>query len=194
MIMNNTYNTVKFSDIYQSIDDFICDYNRVGFPDNLKRESLEVLYLLLYGRYGNNPIANLDLNQFAIKLFSIVFQYGPTWEKRLEIQTKLRDLSEDDLVKSHKAVHNHAYNPDTAPGTASLDELAYINDQSTSTQIRPKLDAYGMLWELLDNDVSEEFLGRFKTLFKLFVKSEETLLYGDEETIQALNAFNEGYY
>ena len=76
--MNRTYNTIKFSDIYQSIDDFIYDYNRIGFPDKLRRQTLDVLYLLLYGRYGNNPIANLDVNQFAIKLFSIVFQYGPT--------------------------------------------------------------------------------------------------------------------
>ena len=41
-------------------------------------------------KYGNNPIANKDINQFKYKLFSTVFMYGPTWAKRLDIQKILR--------------------------------------------------------------------------------------------------------
>jgi hypothetical protein len=42
-------------------------------PDNVS-----LVYYLLYARYGNNPIANRDENQFKFKIFSVIFQYGPT--------------------------------------------------------------------------------------------------------------------
>lgn len=181
------YNTILFSEVFPYVDDFMEAYTHIGFPNNIKYESLQTLFLLLYGRYGNNPIANRDVNQWTTKLFSIVFQYGPAWEKKLTIQEKLRGLSEAELTRSSKAIHNHAYNPDTAPGTASLEELAYINDQSTSTLIRSKLDAYDHLIGLLENDVTDEFLAKFKTLFKIFVKPERVLLYGDADDIEELD-------
>lgn len=139
------YDTLLFREIYDVPANFVDDYNASGFPAVMDNKSLQTLFLLLMGRYGNNPIANRDLGQWHIKLFSVVFQYGPTWEKRLEIQEKLRKLSDDELVRSSKAIYNRAYNPDSNPGTASLEELPYINDQSTSAVIRPKLESYGIL-------------------------------------------------
>jgi hypothetical protein len=115
--------------------------------------------------------------QWKFKIFSVMFQYGPTWEKRLDIQAKLRAISDDDLLKGSKAIFNHAFNPSSTPSTGSLDELTFINDQSTSNYKKSKMDAYMQLWELLDTDVTEEFLAQFKKCFKLFVSSEQPLLY-----------------
>lgn len=175
------YDTLLFSEIYDTPASFVDDWLNSGFPDVMRQESLLTLYLLLLGRYGNNPIANRDFTQWHIKLCSIIFQYGPTWEKRLDIQEKLRGLKEDELMKAGKSIHNRAYNPDTKPGTAALEELPFINEQSTSSGVRSKLDAYALLWELLDNDVSEEFLRKFKPLFKIFVSPEYPTLYYDED-------------
>ena len=72
------YNTKKFTDIYGSLNDFINDYNTLGIPKTIKDESATTLYFLLYGKFGNSPIANFDENQFKYKLFSTVFMYGPT--------------------------------------------------------------------------------------------------------------------
>ena len=110
-------------------------------------------------------------------IFSVIFQYGPTWEKRLDIQKKIRDLTETELLTGSKAIHNHALNPSTAPSTSSLDELTYINDQQTSQFRKNKLDAYGIQLSLLKTDVTEEFLDKFKKCFKIFVSSERPLLY-----------------
>ena len=68
--------------------------------------------------------------------------YGPTWEKRLDIQEKLRNISDDELRLGSKAIYNHALNPSTAPSTQALEELSYINDQSTSNYRKSKMDAY----------------------------------------------------
>ena len=42
------------------------------------------------------------------------------------------------------------------------------------------MDAYAQLWDLLDTDVSEEFLKKFQKLFKQFVMPEHTYIYISE--------------
>ena len=78
-------------------------------------------------------------------------------------------------------MHNHAYNPSTVPSTGSLDELNYINDQNTTNLKKSKMDAYEQLLSLLEVDVTEEFISKFKKCFKVFVAPEEPLLYVTEE-------------
>ena len=60
---------------------------------------LTMIYYLLYSRYGNNPYAADDLYRFKYNLFSTIFMYAPTWLKRLDIQNKLRNLTDDELEK-----------------------------------------------------------------------------------------------
>ena len=174
------YNTKLFCEIYEDVSDFTYDYQHVGIPTTISMSSAQTLYYLLYARFGNNPIANLDEEQFKYKVFSVIFQYGPTWEKRLDIQNKLRGLSEDELVKGSKAIYNSALNPSTAPSTASLEELQYINGQNTTNYKKSKMDAYGQLWELLDTDVTEEFLTKFRWCFKQFVAPDRRWVYVTE--------------
>lgn len=111
----------------------------------------------------------------------MVFQCGPTWEKRLEIQEKLRKLDDDKLLRGGKAVYNTAVNPDTTPGTASLEELLYINNQSTTNHKKSYLDAYAGLMALLEKDVTEEFIDKFRYLFSLMVRPEHPTLYYEED-------------
>ena len=183
--MSNTemlprYDTKLFCEIWEEVNDFIYDYNHL--PTSLKggmpsTDSMTTLYYLLYARYANNPIANFDENQWKYKIFSVIFQYGPTWEKRLDIQKKLRSISDDDLLKGAKAIYNTALNPSSAPSTSTLTELEYINQQNTTNYKKSKMDAYSQLWELLDTDVTGEFLDKFRKCFKQFVQPEKTFIY-----------------
>lgn len=178
------YDTKLFTEIWEDKDAFLSDYNgatAVGIPSTISSANATVLYYLLYAKYGNNPIANLDEEQFKYKVFAIIWQYGPTWEKRISIQTALRNLSDTDIQLGAKAIYNTALNPSTAPTTSSLTELTYINQQNTTNYKKSKLEAYGILWELLKTDVTEEFLNRFKKLFKQFVRPEKTWIYVSEE-------------
>lgn len=175
------YNTMTFCQIWDNVDSFVEDYKNVGITPKIKDDSAKQLFYLLYARYGNNPIANRDLTQFKYKVFSVIFQYGPTWEKKLEIQDNLRSLSEADIMAGAKQVHNHAYNPGTDPSTSSTSELDYINDQNTSTYKKGKVEAYALLWDMLRTDVTEAFLKQFLKCFKLVVRPEEPLLYESED-------------
>lgn len=184
------YRQNKFTDVWENYNDFRNDLVDTPFyvaattdtPQKpLTETNLSVLYYLLYARYGNSVIASSDQYQFKAKLFSLIFQYGPTWEKRLDIQDKVRSLSEDDLLKGSKALWNHSYNPSTEPSTDSLDELPTINEQNTQQYKKSKMEAYSMLTELLATDVTEEFIGKFRKLFLVVVEPETPLWYISEE-------------
>ena len=144
---------------------------------------IDTLYYLLYAKYGNSSIASYDQNQFKYKVFMTIFEYAPAWKQRLKIQEKLFNLDPDseDVTKSSIKINNHAENPDTEPSTDAFDPLPGINSQSASTLKRGKLEGYSMLNELLETDVTEEFLGRFKKFFIKFVAPSSPLWYGPVE-------------
>lgn len=175
------YSTQLFCEIYEDVDSFKEDFEASPFDGCISADSEELVFYLLYSRYGNNPIANEDVSQFKMKLFATIFQYGPSWEKRLDIQKKLRELSDDEILKGSKAIYNTALNPSTAPSTATLEELNYINSQNTTNYKKSKMDAYAQLWELIDTDVTEDFLVKFRRCFKMFVSAERPLIYVTEE-------------
>lgn len=291
------YDTKLMTEIWDSASDFISDYQSVGIPTTISTANATTLYYLLYARYGNTPIANYDETQFKYKIFSVIFQYGPTWEKRLSVQQTLRDMTLSDLTDngslaelfSHTAsnnttkngtdnnyrtyqesgtntgtvgvatmgnsssthnntvntdnstedIKNHAYNPSTTPAMSTYAPLSYINEQhanknvldgttqqsettsgetsnsttttnnladaksgnvsdartiadsvagqeasnnnTTTTMTAGKLKAYEKLLELLDTDVTGEFISKFKICFKQFVMPERTWIYVTEE-------------
>ena len=178
MIMMDKTNTMKFVDVWSDSEEFQEDYlnsplatnyehlhygetvNNKTYPNNV-----ELLFALLYARYGNSPIANIDVNQFKYKVFSIIFQYGLNWQKEIEIQQNLRGLSEAEIMQGSKAIYNHARHDGSAPSTDSLEETPYIDEQNTTNYKRGKLEGYNTLLILLKTDVTNIFLDKFRRLF-----------------------------
>lgn len=191
IIKTPQYSTMLFCDVWNNPTSFKDDYEEAGvFTEpvvndgvtvkagtKLSDANLTILFALLYSKYGNSPIANSDVNQFKFKVYGIIFQYGPSWEKKLEIQEKLRALSDDEIAKGSKAIYNTALNPSSQPSTQSLEELQYINSQNTTNYKKSKMDAFTQLWGLIDTDVTGDFINRFKVCFKQFVRPEKPLLY-----------------
>lgn len=138
---------------------------------------LDLLYYLLVARYANSVIASDDENRFKYQMFSIMFQYGPTWAKELEIQKSIRTLTEDELREGTRSTVNNAANPSTQPSTIDTEELPYVNQQNVSKVKRSKIDGYALVLSLLKEDVSEEFLRRFQKLFLTVVQPERPLWY-----------------
>lgn len=161
--------THTFSEIYENVDEFITDYKEIGIQQMISDTSVRNLYFLLYGKYANNFIANMDINQFKYKLFSIIFMYGPSWEKRLGLQKQIRDLTQEELMRGNTVINNIALNPDSAPTTASLDALPMISQQNASNQKRGSLEALAVQYNHIVTDVTEEFLAEFKKLFRKHV-------------------------
>lgn len=185
--MSNTYyggyRTRTFADIFPDVDTFLAHYNENKIPAKVSVNSATTIYYLLYARYGNSHIAHDDETQFIYSLFSTIFMYGPSWEKRVDIQDKLRALEESEIMQGSKAIYNHAYNPSTTPSTGSLEELSYINDQNTTNYRKSKLGGYADLISLIETDVTEPFIQRFKKLFIVILAPDYPLLYVTDPSV-----------
>lgn len=183
--MNNSlygayYRNRKFSDIWETAEDFVLDYKDSGVhptANSISDTSATTLFYLLYSEYGNSVISSSDETQFKYQIFSTIYCYGPAWEKKLDIQSKLRAL---DLatIDDTKVINNHALNPGTEPTTEELD---YISDQNTSIHKRSSLDKYGLLYDLINKDETRDFLTKFKRFFLTIVYPETPLWYVSEE-------------
>lgn len=171
------YRQVKFTDIYPDATSFVTDYTNSAIPTTISNDTATTLYYLLYSRYGNSVIASSDTNRFKYDLFATIFSYAPTWEKRLDVQEKLRELSDEELITGQATINNHSYNPSTSPSTSTLDELTTINEQVTQKGKRDKLTAYTELLRALWTDVTEQFLDKFQKLFLIILQPELPLWY-----------------
>lgn len=178
------YRARTFSEIFESENKFLEEWNKTPFSaatatETNFQENFNLIFYLLYSRYGNSTIASSDENQFRYKLFGLMFQYGPTWAKELQIQKELRSKNVEEFQMGTKNIVNNAQNPSSAPSTSTLEELLYINQQNTSTTKRSLADGYALMLSLLKEDVTETFIKRFQKLFLTIVAPELPLWYAN---------------
>lgn len=182
--MLKMYNTKTFNEIYDNSADFITDYTTyetsISDVNKIDNKYVTITWTLLTAKYGNTPIANWSEEQFKMKVFTIMFQYAPTWVKRLDIQDKVRALTETDIITGDKTIYNQALAPNQSPSTASLDEVNFISSQNTANKKKSKMNAYNDLLMLLDTDVSQEYIDKFKKLFLYVVKPSYDDIYVTE--------------
>ena len=128
------YDTKLMTDVWSQASDFLTDYQNAGIPTTISNQNATTLYYLLYAKYGNTPIANYDENQWKYKMFSVIFQYGPTWEKRLDIQTTLRGLQIADLIDngSYRALTSQS-GSETSSKTGSDNNTRTLNTTEKNT-------------------------------------------------------------
>ena len=174
------YDTKIFTDIWNRVSEFLYDYQHVGIPTTISTTNATTLYYLLYARYANNPLANYDEEQFKYRVFSIIFQYGPTWEKRLSVQQTLRGLQIEDLVGdgtfSQLFGHQGASssnttdssnstrtidNDTTSTGTVTIDtdnDTTDVKNHAMNPSTSPAMDAYTPLGYINDQLANKNVL------------------------------------
>ena len=132
------YNTKLFNDIFPTKESFKDSYDEfqstAGLTNILDDNDKAITWQLLSARYGNSPIANLSETQFKLKVWQIMFEYGPTWAKRLEIQEKLRGLTDDQLKAGSSIITNIASNPQTSSDTETTGYISYTDQQTAQNQ------------------------------------------------------------
>ena len=129
--------------------------------------TMTTLYYLLWARYASSHIRSDYPQQWKMKVMMTVFEYGPTWSKRLEIQEKVRNMSDDEIQKGTIMTYNSAMNPDGAPTTDTWDTLKGINSQNKNLYQRGKLDSYAYIDQILKTDVTRDFIEKFKKFFDI---------------------------
>lgn len=171
------YRTRTFSEIFEDAATFTNEWKTTEFSKNIETVPTDLIFYLLYSRYGNSCIAASDENRFKYQLYSIIFQYGPTWNKELSVQKEIRALTIDQFQEGTRNTVNNAMNPSTAPSTVDTEELPYVSQQNVSKVKRSKADGYALMLSLLKTDVTEDFMRRFQKLFLTIVEPELPLWY-----------------
>lgn len=180
--MYGNFTNRMFSEIFPDSETFKNEYESSKlYTDYNKIENIEVVYYLLYSRYGNSTIASYDEEQFKYKVFANIFMYGPTWEARLKVQSKIRALSDEEIQKGSYAINNMSFNPSNPPLNDSMTPLQTINQQNFNGWKKAPLEGYNSLISLLDTDVTESFIGTFKKLFLKVVEPNIPLYYITDE-------------
>lgn len=139
--------------------------------------TMTTLYYLLWARYASSHIRSDYPQQWKMKIMMTVFEYGPTWSKRLEIQEKVRNMSDDEIQKGTIMTYNSAMNPDGAPTTETWETLKGINSQNKNLYQRGKLDSYAYIDQILKTDVTREFVEKFKKFFDIMASPGMKLDY-----------------
>lgn len=142
---------------------------------------LTIMYNLLVAKYGENPISNQSEDMFKVKMYSIIYKYAPTWNKKLTIQATLRGLTESEILLGTTTIYNNALNPEQEPSTGTLDELPYVNNQNTQKFKRNKSTAYAELYSILRDDVTDTFINRFKVCFRTVVAGDYVWVEEEDE-------------
>lgn len=174
--------TKTFSEVFDNANGFLAEWKDSGLYNEalISDSSIKTLFYLLYAKFGNSAIANWDEEQFKYKVWANIFQYGPAWEKRLDIQMKLRNLTETELQTGAKAINDHSYAMGDDNITAGENPTKI--DQKTGTYYtKSKLEAYTILWEAIKLDVTSEFLNKFKPLFATFVYTRPDIFISESE-------------
>lgn len=176
------YNTKLFCDIWDDADEFLIDMKASPiYQSEINDNNYKFIFYLLFQKYGNNPIATFNDEQFKLKIATGIYSYAPTFFKKRDIQKELRALDLDELQNGFKSIQNRALNDATQPTTDTDEDLGYINEQIVNKGKRSKADAYAFLWGLLRNDLIDEFLDKFKKYFCKVVDSQRAIIYTDIE-------------
>lgn len=170
------YRTNRFCEIFPDKESFRQEYLNVDLGGFTKDDTINKLYVLLYARHGNDAIISSDENRFKYALFSIVYEYGPDFEKRKEIHDRIRALSDEEIERGTTAIYNVGQNPSTSPGTQEFEQLKKIDQQSATGYKLPKIDYLLKQEEALKAGYIDVFLKRFDKLFNPF-PAEYPLIY-----------------
>lgn len=169
MIAYKGYDKPNFAQIFKSDENFETEWNNSPFAKQLEDEELDIkfVFALLYSEYGSDVPYGDNLEKFKYQIFSLIFQYGPTWTQELRIQKDIRKAGLDinNFREGSMAIVNHAYNPSTPPAAGSSDLLGYINEQNVNKNQRSLADGYALLISLMKTDITYNFLNKFRYLF-----------------------------
>ena len=168
--MRPLFDTKLFSEIWEDADKFLTDYKayetNINNLNKVDDQYAKLTWQLIASKYANTPIRSNSESQFKLSVFGIMFSEAPTFVKKLDIQKKVRDLTDAELAAGETSIANAADNPDEEPTTSTMDELKYINRQNVVKQKRSKIQGLAMQSAMLEEDLSETYVRKFASLFK----------------------------
>jgi hypothetical protein len=183
-----TYNTVTFSDHfpdYETWEEKIGGMLTIPYLDATLHPGIpspETIYTLLMAEYKNSHVASDDPTRFVLKCAALMYQYAPQYQREMEIQVKLRDMTQDEMLNGGETIANEAAHPGKTMDVDAHEKVTTVNAQRTAWRQKDKATAYAELYALLDADITTRFVNRFRRLFIVNATPRKPLLYPEIET------------
>lgn len=156
--------TWYFEDVFPddvSFSTFLTDYG-VILPSTIQASNLYTLFL---NKYLNCSI-NFDTKEVFKRRFSLLLNdYLKEYSVNIASKNAMYNLTEDELLIVNTYINNYANNPNYEV-TDVFSELGYISNQNNGINRANKLTAYITYLKSLLPYGNEDFLDRFKKLFK----------------------------
>lgn len=173
------YENLTYDLVFDSAATFITKVRATGLivDTSINDSFLSLLFGMLYAKHGTDPIVSANEDQWIFKVALTTNSYAPTYIKKMDIQKSLRALTDDEIREGYKNIFNHAINPSTKPSTENTSELPYINDQNVNKGKKGVVDAYAYLWEVLNSNLTEEFLKKYDKLFSKIATTTDRVVY-----------------
>ena len=189
------FSNKRFLDVFPDAVVFKKEYSYYqtlfNSPIKVKENQMAFIYYILYSKYGSEYIAMSNTTRFESKLFATLELAAPILLKELNVQKNLLALSDEEIRAGSKAIYNHAFNPSGTPSTNTLEELPYINDQNTTHYKKSPMEGYSILLSLLDDNLLDKFLRKFRKLFLRVLAPTRARLYDVEELEENINSLKE---
>ena len=173
------YENLTYDLVFPTSNDFKTKLRATNLltETEITNQFLELLWGMLYARHGTDPIVSANEDQWIYKVALTTKAYAPTYLKKNSIQTSLRALTADEIREGYKNIFNHAVNPSTKPSTENTAELPYINDQNVNKGKKGLVDAYAYLWDILNSNLTDEFLKKYDKLFSKIATTTNRVVY-----------------
>lgn len=162
-MMTDSY-TFYFEEIFpdhQSFSDYLTNYGIV-LPLSITSQNLYDLFL---DRYMNCSIAFDTIDVFKHRFKILLNDYLQEYATRIATLNKVYPLTDDELLVVNTYINNYANNPNYQL-TDVYNELGYVSNQNNGINRGNKLGAYITYLKTLTPYGNQEFLDRFKKLFK----------------------------
>lgn len=144
-----------------------------SITDKITKDS----WLAIIGRYAESHIIDRNEMQFKAQFLTILSEAYPKLLAKLTINEKLRKLTEAEALDGGKIIANNAKNPDSEPADSDTSELPYINDQSVQKETIGRVRGLYDWKNTVGGQAYNEFLDRFKPLFRVILVDIEEFLY-----------------
>ena len=177
------YKNKSFSEIFPDFETFLNEYKSNGFGVSIKDETVRVIYYAIYATHGEDRPASLNTNMFKYKLWYIIYNYAPTFEKKTELQLKLRSLTDEEILDGTTAIYNHANNSGAPPSSSTKNIFNYVDDQNVTRYTKDKKTGYVELYDLLRDNLIQTMMSKIDKLFNVVVSPDRPLLYEEMDIL-----------
>lgn len=171
-IWGNNSSTSMFREVFASTDDFITDFRASDLNvSTLTDDTLKIIFAELYARYGDSYFKSTNNDRNKYMVFSILYNKGLIYQKKVEVQNALLALELTDLKDGGVTIYNDASNPGNEATTyeqedySGEDFLKYVDSQNVTKNKKGVVEAYkAQLYAL--KDVTTGFIQEFSKLFE----------------------------